>query len=795
MKLLKISIGILVLVLACDAGAVYELIQADPSGYDGVRYDAGGTLGIMFSDGAYQTTYRTMQADGTTQDESLPPWSWPLSYGGSGLQHWCWLLGYDAAGLPHCLARTSASSSRGCDVSYRMADGTWVSDTVISPSNGTYSGEFKAAVQDNGAVHVLSYTMQGSVTYYYKSGGVWLSDVVYTAASGEFINSAAIAVDSSGRPHIAYNVYFDYDLGLDLRYAQKSTGGWIYETVRRTQDYGNAGTRPSIAMMPNGQPAIASTFQDFHDVGGSIMYAYLQYSTRTGADAWHHATIATHADNFAGSDGSQYTGYHPHLAFDGSSRPHIVFSDLASSHFPLDIGGGVWVSAQSSQRGQIRHAYHNGAGWQLATLYRQTHTLLPSTTTEDLMVLEDFTVSPSGGRLHILGYDNTHGNLHVVAGDLVPPAATTPVAPTGALVGTVRPDFSWLSVTDASWYYLWIARNGSTHRTKWRSETNWLADADFPSGNYSWWVQTYNAAGYGPWSTGADFSIAPYSPEPVAVLSPTGTVSHTRRPLFGWTAADRATWHHIWVNRVGEGKYAEKWVEAPATTWLPDADFSGGDYKWWIAGWNADGYGDWSSGTPFSIPVMQPEAIVLGSPTGGVSVATGSVAYQWDADERATWYELWCGRNGAGFADNWYRASVVVSGATATASISNHNWGAYAWYVRGWGPDGMGPWSTAGEFTCGEATPVSASATLLTWDDTQTASAGWYNASVKDAISGATERAWWFSQGETSDAGGGNRSKVMTPALTTGNYEWSIRAWSGADGLGPWSDPQEFVVP
>jgi len=334
--------------------------------------------------------------------------------------------------------------------------------------------------------------------------------------------------------------------------------------------------------------------------------------------------------------------------------------------------------------------------------------------------------------------------------------------------------------------------------TKWLSASTWAVDHDLPSGSYSWWVQTWNTTGYGEWSEQARFTIPSYAPPDVVPEAPVGVLSLAGSPTFQWQSASRANWYHIWVNRIGAGKYASAWVQAPATTWPPDVDFHGGDYRWWIAGWNADGYGPWSSGTDFTIPTMQPDAIGLLSPTGGVTRATGSVTYQWTGDDRATWYELWCGRNNELFADNWYRAADVVSGSTATASIPDHGWGDYGWWVRGWGSDGIGDWSDKGQFTCGKPDPVSGSATTLAWDDSQTAVAGWYNVWIDVDRGGGSrekERAWWFRQSQTSDLGGGNRSVDLSPALSSGDYEWSIRAWSGVYGLGPWSDTQTFSVP
>ena len=278
-------------------------------------------------------------------------------------------------------------------------------------------------------------------------------------------------------------------------------------------------------------------------------------------------------------------------------------------------------------------------------------------------------------------------------------------------------------------------------------------------------------------------------------VGPTGTQAlGERRPEFSWQTAVNASWYHIWVTRIGSGTYVAKWVQAPTTSWTPDVDFGGGDYRWWIAGWNTDGYGPWSSGTTFTIPQMTPGKIVLAAPLRGVCVPLGILNYQWYADVGATWYELWCDRNGSAFSDNWYRAADIVSGSSASILGAILDWGDYVWYVRGWGPDGMGKWSYAGEFFSGRPSCYTGSASELIWDDSRTTSAGWYNIVVKDTHTGTRARDQWFRQIDASDAGSGKRSISLSPVLPSGGYEWSIRAWSSVHGLGPWSSAQPFLV-
>ncbi len=70
----------------------------------------------------------------------------------------------------------------------------------------------------------------------------------------------------------------------------------------------------------------------------------------------------------------------------------------------------------------------------------------------------------------------------------------------GAILEDRRPQFSWSESTPAATkYYLWISRNGTNYLNKWIvGATNWVAPTALPAGTYTWWVQSWSPAGYGP---------------------------------------------------------------------------------------------------------------------------------------------------------------------------------------------------------------------------------------------------------------------------------------------------------
>jgi uncharacterized repeat protein (TIGR03806 family) len=101
-----------------------------------------------------------------------------------------------------------------------------------------------------------------------------------------------------------------------------------------------------------------------------------------------------------------------------------------------------------------------------------------------------------------------------------PPGAATLVAPSGD-IATLNPVYTWNAVAGngvdtgaATWYYLWV--NGPAGQPIFRqwftapSVCSGAACSVTPglvlgSGSHIWWIQTWNDAGYGPWSAGLGF--------------------------------------------------------------------------------------------------------------------------------------------------------------------------------------------------------------------------------------------------------------------------------------------------
>jgi hypothetical protein len=94
------------------------------------------------------------------------------------------------------------------------------------------------------------------------------------------------------------------------------------------------------------------------------------------------------------------------------------------------------------------------------------------------------------------------------------------VSPTGTIT-TTTPTYTWNAVSTATYYYLWVSDTSSAaklHTWYTAAQVNCPSGTGLCSvtpgtalapGTATWWVQTWNPAGAGPWSSGLGVTVSP----------------------------------------------------------------------------------------------------------------------------------------------------------------------------------------------------------------------------------------------------------------------------------------------
>ena len=308
------------------------------------------------------------------------------------------------------------------------------------------------------------------------------------------------------------------------------------------------------------------------------------------------------------------------------------------------------------------------------------------------------------------------------------PGVATLNSPSGAITDTT-PTFTWSVSPDtdtqdpATWYYLWIDGPAGNIFKQWYASssvcTGGTCSVNSPvtlgGGNHQWRIQTWNSAGYGPWTGPMNFSL-PTVPPPgaAALLSPNGSIAVTM-PTYSWNKVNAATWYYLWVSKVNPNgsltTVYTKWYESGTVCGASNCSvapagvtLSNGNYRWWIQTWNNGGYGPWSSMMNFSVNAIPPPgAAALVSPDG--SIADTTPTYTWNKVNAATWYYLWVSRvNSNGtlttIHTKWYASTAACAGSTCSitpAGITLSN-GSYRWWIQTWNDGGYGPWSNPKNF-------------------------------------------------------------------------------------------------
>jgi hypothetical protein len=269
--------------------------------------------------------------------------------------------------------------------------------------------------------------------------------------------------------------------------------------------------------------------------------------------------------------------------------------------------------------------------------------------------------------------------------------------PAGGVTVTNRsPTLYWAATSGASWYYLWISRDGEKYYGSWlKGMTDWTAGFDMQGGAYEWWVQPWDGTnGYGAWSDVSVFVIPVMVPGKATLLAPAGSIA-TNPPTFTWQPVEHASWYYLWLDR-GEMPVLRQWVKGAANH-VPGHALAFGSYRWWVRTWNVDGYGPWSA--PMALNVGVPVPV---SPSGVQAVPPTQLVWNDEASASATWYHLWVNRNGSPHWEAWVKradTSDAGGGLRSAAVPVALPADAYQWWIQAWSLSGYGPWSTALPFT------------------------------------------------------------------------------------------------
>lgn len=174
-------------------------------------------------------------------------------------------------------------------------------------------------------------------------------------------------VAADGTAHVLYGkTDFPCDpCDMGLYYGRLDPGGaWTEELVQDSK-WGEPDDEfaqdPSLVLDGSDEPVVAAAYVT-RAITGSLKSSELRIYGRDGG-AWCHETVATQVDGYQGQDGTGITGAQPHLALDGTGRPHVVFSDIAAWH-----DGNGW---SNTVKGQVRYAVRSGTTWTVATLFTQ----------------------------------------------------------------------------------------------------------------------------------------------------------------------------------------------------------------------------------------------------------------------------------------------------------------------------------------------------------------------------------------------------------------------------------------
>ena len=367
-------------------------------------------------------------------------------------------------------------------------------------------------------------------------------------------------------------------------------------------------------------------------------------------------------------------------------------------------------------------------------------------------------------------------------------------APAAVTMNT-KPTFTWTNM-GAPRYELWVNQVGGKSKIIYLpalTTNSFTPTTPLPNGTFDVWVRPLASDGEaGLWSLvhrfRMDYRVGPETVSPMGVTTDT-------TPTFTWKAIDFAANYDLWVNNLTTGVAQVIRRTVPAVngaaliTFTPANPMPAGNYRWWVQAATAAGArGAWSVAKDFLIPI--PNII---TPRGLITTSTPT--FRWTGVAEFVTYELWVDNLTTGVSQVLRVQGLTDKFYTPTLPLEN---GQFRAWVRGFDKNGLASqWSGIADFTINATignAPLAISPRFTINDNTPTftwqgvANAATYEIIVKNMSDGGQPTVL-----NVNNIAGLSYTTTTTLAPNR-NYRWWVRAVSGNNVPGPWSQPQDFRV-
>ncbi|MDH4271120.1 MAG: hypothetical protein OEW18_03990 [Candidatus Aminicenantes bacterium] len=387
MKRLKLLCGLLILtathLLSQQETIVIFFGLNDSHSKSWVRENAQGVVGISYFqhlEGSHingALLYKAIYPDGSVSIDTVA--NDPLLEKS--------VLLFDASSNPHIFVARSHDYDQTIEHYWKTEKDEWRNETIVHFYNegGKFIYELSADAGPDYSFHLLVLKTRSKVdsgdfmeawrnSHLYHltdATGKWEKELIHsydTAYTYDmYIKSSCrqdMKIDKNGYVHV---VFSEQVVGTAdpsrLLYATNRSGKWQIE-VASNYDPGSsddAGWFPSLCLDHKGRPYVSCMYVNRVPTH-SATDCRLLLLKRKSHNNWVSEIVASRDDGYYGGDGRNYTGGLSHLVFDRDNSPHIVFSDIASTH---------WPGTQRLNAGNIRYAVPKDGGWKITTIYRQ----------------------------------------------------------------------------------------------------------------------------------------------------------------------------------------------------------------------------------------------------------------------------------------------------------------------------------------------------------------------------------------------------------------------------------------